>query len=55
MYNFFILFFIPIVDNSVLFKLFLHFSVSCVFALLHSSIACNKLFGINVGEKEYIL
>ena len=34
-------------------KLCLHFSLSCcacVFALLHSRIACHKLFGINLRE-----
>ena len=31
-------------------KLFLHFSHSCDFTLLHSNIACHELFGINVRE-----
>ena len=49
-------FFLPIVNNSVLFtSYFLHLSLSCcvcVFALLHSSISCHKLFGINLKERK---
>ena len=40
-------------NNSVLSTSY--FSLSCcvcVFALLHSSIACHKLYGINLKEKE---
>ena len=36
-------------------KLFFNFSLSCcvcVFALLHSSMACHKLLGINLKEKK---
>ena len=48
-------FFIPIVHNRYkkLFKNYFSHSC-CVFALLHSSIACHKPFGINLkeGRKE---
>ena len=39
---------------SVLFTSYFYILVVFVFALLHSCIACHKLFGINLKEKEKI-
>ena len=49
--NFYLFNFLPIVNNSVLFTSYFYLSC-CVFALLHSSIACHKLFGINLRERK---
>ena len=47
--------FLHIVYNDILFTTY--FSLSCcvcVFKLLHSSIACDKLFGINLKDRKKV-
>ena len=50
----FIYIFMPIVNNSVVFTsyFYIFLLVVCVFALLHSSIACHKAFGIILKERN---
>ena len=53
--NFYLIIFTYCEQWRFVYKLFLHLSLSCsvcVFALLHSSIACHKLFGINLKERK---
>ena len=50
----FYLFFLPIVNNSILSTSYFYIFLLVVVALLHSTIACHKRSGINLKERTLL-